>query len=253
MAELYTGIYIFSSSITDFLLFVANIVGDFFFWNAFHPKRACLKNAHCSKITGVQGFCHIHRDRFFWLCRFLFLLQFHMQSMHQPHPCYLLKQSFWNPIWGQCRLNKISFWFGLPLWIGLLCLSRQNQQARKVCPVLHGWWCVLRLTDQAVLLGLRGTSTLLSLPFHSSFSFPFHLLPCRLSSTCRAEPWQTHTDCLLWHMFNSLRGCLHFFFTVFVGGGFSFFFSILVFVLFCSPCPHLPSLFLKVLNTKILT
>lgn len=95
-----------------------------------------------------------------------------MQSMHQPHPCYLLKQSFWNPIWGQCRLNKISFWFGLPLWIGLLCLSRQNQQARKVCPVLHGWWCVLRLKIRPSCSGSAAPPVcfLFHLPFVFSLS-----------------------------------------------------------------------------------
>lgn len=225
-----------------------------FFLNAFHPKRACLKTHTAVKSLASGVFVTYTEHRFFWLCRFLFLLQFHMQSMHQPHPCYLLKQSFWNPIWGQCRLNKISFWFGLPLWIGLLCLSRQNQQARKVCPVLHGWWCVLRLTIRpSCSWAPRHLHSSFSFPFRSSFSFPVHLLPCCLSSTCRAQRWQTHTDCLLWHMFNSLRGCLHFFPTVFVGGGFFFFFPVLVFVLFFSPCPRLPSLFLKVLNTKILT
>lgn len=115
-----------------------------------------------------------------------------------------------------------------------------------VCPEAHGSGRPAR--------ALRHLHSAFSFPFHSSFSFPFHLLPCCLLSTCRAEPWQTHTDCLLWHMFNSLRGCLHFFsLSLLVVAFLFFFFSILVFVLFCSPCPHLPSLFLKVLNTKILT
>lgn len=97
-----------------------------------------------------------------------------MQSMHQPYPCYLLKQSFWNPIWGQCRLNKISFWFGLPLRMGLLCFSRRNKQARKVCPALHGWWCDLRITIRPFMLpgfGISSTScTVLS--FFLSICFP---------------------------------------------------------------------------------
>lgn len=145
---------------------------------------------HSSEITGVQAFCHTHREhRFFWLCRFLFLLQFHMQSMHQPHPCYLLKQSFWNPIWGQCRLNKISFWFGLPLRMGLLCLSRQNQQARKVCGALHGWWCVWRLR----IASAPGSPT-------SCFSLSLSICSqaeCSVPSTCRAERWLTLTNCWL--------------------------------------------------------
>lgn len=122
------------------------------------------------------------QPRFFWLCRFPPpQLQFHMQSMHQPYPCYLLKQSFWNPIWGWCRLNKISFWFGLPQRMGLLCFSRQNKQAGKVCPVLHGWWCDLRITIRPfTLAGLAISSTSCVL----SFCFPFHLLSfcvaCRL-------------------------------------------------------------------------
>lgn len=151
----------------------------------FTPK-GLPENIHCSKITGVRGFLSHTQSRFFWLCRFLFLLQFHMQSMHQPHPCYLLKQSFWNPIWGQCRLNKISFWFGLPLRMGLLCLSRQNQQARKVCPVLHGWWCILRLSQSGCpALKLRSSSTLLV------FLSPFHLLPyclCLPAGQSRSSP-----------------------------------------------------------------
>lgn len=221
----------------------------------FHPKRACLKTYTAVKSLEFRVFVTYTEHRFFWLCRFLFVLQFHMQSMHQPHPCYLLKQSFWNPIWGQCRLNKISFWFGLPLWIGLLCLSRQNQQARKVCPVLHGWWCVLRLTirPSCSARAPRLLHSAFSFPFHSSFSSPSicSRAACRLpagQSRGKPTPIVYFGICLI----ACVAVCIFFLPLSLLVVAF-FFFSILVFVLFCFPCPRLLSLYLKVLNTKMLT
>lgn len=161
---------------------------------ASYSERSFFKTSIVAASLTSRGFCHTHGTDFFDYVDFFFffpLLQFHMQSMHQPHPCYLLKQSFWNPIWGQCRLNKISFWFGLPLRMGLLCFSRQNQQARKVCPVLHGWWCDLRITIRPFMLSGLGISSTSRTVF--LFSLPFAFLLCRLPSTCRAKLWQTLT------------------------------------------------------------
>lgn len=166
-----------------------------------------------------------------------------MQSMHQPHPCYLLKQSFWNPIWGQCRLNKISFWYGLPLRMGPLCLSRQNQLARKVCPVLHGWWCVLRLTIPAVRLGLPSNCTLCFLfPLPFAFLFPLPSaseLPAAYlqGSAGQARMVVYFGVCLIAYV----AVCVGF--TVFVVVRvFIFYFD---FVVFCFPCPRLLPCFLR--------
>lgn len=55
--------------------------------------------------------------------------------------------------------------------MGLLCLSRQNEPARKVCPVLHGCWC-----PPIPARGRQAPQLLLS----AVFLFPLPLLPRRL-------------------------------------------------------------------------
>lgn len=132
-------------------------------------------------------------------------------------------------------------------------MSQPTEPASQKGMSCFAWLVVcLEPQDQAALLRQPLFHFLLV------FLFAFHLLWRCVPSTCRAEPGRTRTApmivyfgiCLIAHV----AVCI--FFTVFVVVGLFFFFfffpfPILVCVLF--PCPHWLSVFLKVLNTKMLT
>lgn len=127
--------------------------------------------------------------------------------------------------------------------MGLLCLSRQNEPARKVCPVLHGCWC-----PPIPARGRQAPQLLLS----AVFLFPLPLLPRRLplpAGQSRGNPTPTVyfgrrlIACVAVCGFSPSLLCWAFFFLLL----FWFLFC------FCFPCSHWLSLFLKVLNAKIRT
>lgn len=120
--------------------------------------------------------------------------------------------------------------------MGLLCLSRQNERARKVCPVLHGWWCVLRLPGRPscspLLLRRAPSSQTLCL------SSPFHCfrdclpLPARQSRD-KPTPMVYFGRCLI-----ACVAVFIFFLPVFVVGFFLLLLFLLIWFLFCSASLH---------------
>lgn len=123
--------------------------------------------------------------------------------------------------------------------MGLLCLSRQNERARKVRPVLHGWRCVLRLPGRpsCILHPARAGSQLLD---SAVFLFPLPWLPCCLplpagQSRGKPTPMVYSGICLI------ARVVVCVFLTVFVVGLFFFFLFWFLFCFafpahICSPC-----------------
>lgn len=93
--------------------------------------------------------------------------------------------------------------------MGLLCLSRRNQEERYV---------LFRMAAACLQAPLLAAGSGLS----ASALLPSPASTGAAASTCRADPWHPH-HCLLWHMLNSLHGSLLFIFTVFVGGDFFLF------------------------------
>lgn len=105
--------------------------------------------------------------------------------------------------------------------MGLLCLSRQNQQARKVCPVLHGWWCVLRLRIRQLCSG--GLAALLPLPARLSLSLPFAGALRAFYLQGRARRTRTAPMIVYFGICLIARVAVCIFFTVFVVVGLFFF------------------------------
>ena len=147
----------------------------------------------------------------------------------------------------QTKYNFILIW---PPAANGTALSQPTERASQKGMSCFAWLTVCLAAPGQAVLHPASCSGGLPAPRLCCLSLSPSIAPVLPASTCRAESWQTHTDGLLCHMLNSSRGCLRFSHCLCCWVLF-FFFSILVFVLFCSPCTHLLSLFLKVLNAKI--